>query len=427
MITTYSKGTLIAVTSNLFKHLLVLICISLFLSLSVSNNTYAVEVENLYRGKILVTDKTQQTRVKAHRWAIEQVIAKVSGSRDVLNDPKIKRVVQSQTENYIKSFAFITDEQGRTFLVDEFDQIKIDRLLKSVGSSIWGQRRPNTVMWLVVEEGIQRAIIDENQFPQLFEFISQASDNRGLPIVLPTLDKTDREAVFTSDVWARFNRIVWQGSRRYRADNVVMARMRYVFADKEPEYNTGWLLEFELIDGERSLLKGEFNGEQFSVVRDMVNQVGDYFAAEYSIESESIESEEIYLTLNNIADVVVLHKAETLLRSMATVSDVFIQSIVDEKATFYLEMSGEGLDLVRAMALLPQFEHVQMAKEKQKKLTVEQQLEQLTRDYIQQVEQTNEKAETNQAVDTNVDLLQVDADKPTGKKRVNLFYNWKGS
>lgn len=427
MISAYSKGILFVVKLNLFKHSLFFVPVSLFVFLSMAFSSSAVEVSNLYTGKILVTDKTQKTRVKAHRWAIEQVIAKVSGSREVLNDPKIKRVVQRQTANYIKSFAFITDEQDRTFLVDQFDQTKIDRLLKSVGASIWGQRRPNTVMWLVVEEGIQRAIIDEEQFPQLYDFIAQASDNRGLPIVLPTMDDKDKETIFTSDVWARFNRVVWQGSSRYEADNVVMARMRYVFADKEPEYKTGWLLEFELINGEDSLLKGEINGEQYSAVRDMVNQVGDYFAAEYAIESESIESEEIYLTLNNISDVVALHKAETLLKSMAPVSDVFLQSVVDEKAIFYLEMSGEGLDLIRALALLPQFEQVQMTEKKKETLTVEQQLEQLTRDYILQVEQASSPT-------TSSDTSALE-DRPTSeasktnkqtKTRVNLEYNWLG-
>ncbi|NVK23635.1 MAG: DUF2066 domain-containing protein [Gammaproteobacteria bacterium] len=409
--------------SNLLKRFFdsITLCFSLFVLFILPFSLSAVEVENLYTGKILVTDKTQQTRIKAHRWAIEQVIAKVSGSRDVLNDRKIKRVVQTQTANYIKSFSFVTDDQGRTFLVDEFDQTKIDKLLKSVGAAIWGQRRPNTVIWLAVEEGIQRAIIDEEQFPQLYEFIGQASDDRGLPVVLPAMDKTDKEQVFNSDVWARFNRVVWNGSKRYQADNVVMARMRYVYADKEPGYKTGWLLEFELIDEQGTLLEGEVNDEQYSAVRAMINQIGDYFAEKYAIESADIESEEIYLTLNNIANVVDLHKAETLLKSMNPVSNVYVQSITDNKAIFYLEMSGEGQDLIRAMALLNQFEQVQMAQKKVEKFTIEQQLEQLTRDYIRQVELAS-----GEKKDTQTTMTPEQNNEAPRKKQVNLYYNWLG-
>lgn len=379
-------------------------------------NSQAVEVENLYTGRILVTDKTQKTRIKAHRWAIEQVITKVSGDREILTNRKIRRVVQSQTANYIKSFTFETDEQGRTFLVDVFDQSKIDQLLKSVGAAIWGQRRPSTLIWLAVEEGIQRSIIDKETFPQITEFLYQSSDNRGLPIKLPSMDQQDSEAVFSSDVWARFNQAILAGSSRYQTENIVMARMRFVDAGKEPEYNTGWLLEFELIDNNESLLVGSFNGDQYSILRSMVNQVGDYFAAEYAIHSTTLDDRELQLTLSDVNDLVSLKNAEDFLLSLPPVDSVYLQALAGSTVKFKLSLVGEGLDVIRALALLPQFEQVLVEQEEIKQeLNNEQKLDLLVQDYLNQIDQNRQTQ--------NATLDQ----QATAKPMVQLQYKWLGS
>ena len=379
-------------------------------------SSQAVEVENLYTGRILVTDKTQKTRIKAHRWAIEQVITKVSGDREILSNRKIRRVVQSQTANYIKSFTFETDEQGRTFLVDVFDQSKIDQLLKSVDAAIWGQRRPSTLIWLAVEEGIQRSIIDKEAFPQITEFLYQSSDNRGLPIKLPLMDEQDSDAVFSSDVWARFNQAIVAGSTRYQTENIVMARMRMVDTEKEPEYSSGWLLEFELIDDNESLLVGSFNGDQYTILRNMVNQIGDYFAAEYAIHSTSLDDRELELTLSGVNGLVSLKKAEDFLLSLPPVDSVYLQTLTGNSVKFKLSLVGEGLDVIRALALLPQFEQVLIEKEEIKQeLNNEQKLDLLVQDYLNQIDQNRQTQHTN-----------VDAEA-TAKPLVQLQYKWLGS
>ncbi len=389
---------------NLTLQLIVLI-ISIF-----SFDSYSVEVDNLYTGRILVTDKTQKTRIKAHRWAIEQVITKVSGDREILKNRTIRNVVQNRTSNYITSFAFETDEQGRTFLVDVFDQTKIDQLLKSVGAAIWGQRRPSTLIWLVVEEGIQRSIIDKDLFPQITEFLYQSSENRGLPIKLPIMDEEDKNAVFSSDVWARFNQAIVTGSVRYQTENIVMARMRLVDSEKEPEYKSGWLVEFELINENTSLLSGEFNGEQFEILRRMINEIGDHFAAEYAIHNTTLGNEVLELDLVGLNDLVSLKHAEDFLSSLPPVDSVYLQSLEQNQAKFQLSLVGEGLDVVRALALLPEFEQVLLIEEEveqQEELNDEQRLALLAQDYLAQVDEQQSQPVTEEEQSSTAKLIQL--------------------
>ncbi len=356
----------------------------------------AVEVENLYRGKILVTDKSQQTRIKAHRWAIEQVLTKVTGSREILANKDVQYEIRVRTANYIKSFSFVTDEQNRIFLVDEFDQSKIDSLIRKVNGSIWGQRRPLTAIWLVVEEGQQRNFVTTADFPQLTEVAIQSAENRGLPVVIPAMTQEQRSQVYTSDVWARFDQIIYPQSKQIDAEHFVMARLRYVDAITEPEYKTGWLLDYQLFDGRQFLTEGSFNGEQFDVTKEMINELGDYFAKVYAINNNRIQQQEVTLIVNNLTSMLNLKAAEKHILDLPPVKKAYLQSVEGSTAKFKLWLSGQALDVVKALGLLNNFEQVEDTSVEQKqKLTVEEKLDQLSKDYIG-LEQVNAVATPQQ-------------------------------
>jgi len=361
--------------------------------------SYAVEVKGLYTGKILVTDKSQKTRVKAHKWAIEQVLTKVTGSREILNNKTVQYEIRVKTANYIKSFTFDTDSQNRVFLVDQFDQTKIDALVRKVGASIWGQRRPKAVLWLVLEEGINRTIVNEQEFPQIAEVINQSSENRGLPLTLPLMDEQDSETVYSSDVWAKFDGVVSKASQRYEAEYFVMARLRAVDNFKEPEYQSGWLLDFSIFKDRRFLTKGSFNGDQFYVLKELVNSLGDYFASQYSVSNQQIKQQNIEFTISNLKSMLDLKLVEKHLTNLPPIKKVYLHEVNADQARFTLWLSGQGLDVIRALSLLPNFERLEtQSVSKAPELSVEQQLDLLTKEY------TNSDTE---AAGTNLDTKQI--------------------
>lgn len=345
----------------------------------------ADEVKDLYTGKILVTDKSQATRVKAHRWAIEQVLTKVTGSREILENKTVQYEIRVKTANYIKSFTFDTDSQNRTFLIDKFDQTKIDQLIRNVGAAIWGQRRPRVAIWLVVEEGMTRRIVNSTDYPQISEVILQSAENRGLPSVIPDMDEKDKQAVFTSDIWAKFDGVVSNATARYDAEYFVMARLRAVDNFKEPEYKSGWLIDYSLFKGRQFLDKSTFNGEQFFVLKEMINKVGDYFARQYAINNQKIQQQNIEFTINNLNSMIDLKKVENYLMELPPVKKVYLHEVNADQARFTLWLSGQGLDVIKGLSLLPNFKREQSPNAVEKvALSVEQQLEQLTKEYTDQ-------------------------------------------
>ena len=368
----------------------------------------AVEVENLYTGKILVTDKTQQTRIKAHKWAIEQVLTKVTGSRDILKVKRIQQEVRLRTANYIKSYAFMTDELGRTFLVDEFDQVKIDNLLRGVGASIWGKRRPETLIWLALEEGINRFIASPDNFPQYTEMLIQSGDDRGLPIVIPAKQTISDSNLYSSDIWARFDKVVWKETQSLGYDHFVMARMFY---DDSQTLGQKWSLDYVLVENGQRILEESLLGQDLELLKQMVNNIGDYFAKQYAIKSEGLGVDDVEITITNLTNVIELQKAEKFLRTLPPVAAAELQLIENNTASFKLVLSGQGLDVIKAMALMPEFEQkiIVDKRDTEEKLSIEQQLELLTKEYLQQV-QPNPQEEGEESV----------------AKTIRLTYEWQG-
>lgn len=383
----------IIVTHPIIKLLLTVVVIL------ISTSAPAVEVENLYRGKILVTDKTQKTRVKAHRWAIEQVLTKVTGSRDILEDKTVQYEIRVRTANYIKSFSFVTDEQDRTFLVDEFDQTKIDQLIRKVNGAIWGQRRPLTSIWLVLEEGNRRQIVTQDNFPQLAEVLNQSAENRGVPVVIPTMDKQRQERIYVSDVWARFDRVVAKESQQLGAEHFVMARLRYVDSLNEPEYKTGWLLDYQLFSSNQFLNEGSFNTDQFTSLRELINSLGDYFAKQYAIDNAQVQQDEVVLTISGINSMLDLKRVETQVNSLPPVKKSYLSAYKSGQITFKLWLSGQTLDVIKALELLPNFNQLENpVKEVQPNLSVEERLDRLTNEYIGNLDDQANKAETKNTI-----------------------------
>lgn len=369
----------------------------------------AVEVENLYTGKILVTDKTQKNRVKAHRWAIEQVLTKVTGSREILKNIRIQQEVRLRTANYIKSYAFVTDDQQRTFLVDEFDQVKIDNLLRGVGASIWGKRRPETFVWLALEEGVHRNILTTGRNPQYSEMLLQSADDRGLPVVVPDQNVVAQSQLYSSDVWARFERVVYNATSELGYEHYIMARLYY---DESQENGQGWSLEYVLMEGMQQQLKNQLSGEDLGSLKEMLNQVGDYFAAQYAIKSEGLGIDDVEVVITDLANVVDLVKAEAHLESLPPVAGVELTNFESNQARFRLTLSGQGLDVIKAMALLDEFEQRIVVDEVApvKALSVDEQLELLTQEYLKQINPQESEAGSQQ-----------------GPKQIRLNYRWLGA
>jgi hypothetical protein len=148
--------------------------------------------------------------------------------------------------DYVTSYQSATDE-----VRVGFSRSGVNEALDGLNLPVWGAERPSTLVWIAADlGGGQRTEIMSDAttpprrvgevrgapafplaedaratFDALLDELVTAADERGLPIVLPLLDETDRAQVRFADVWGGFDQFVAGAAERYAADAVLIGRV----------------------------------------------------------------------------------------------------------------------------------------------------------------------------------------------------------
>lgn len=198
---------------------------SIVLSALVSGHVEATQVIQTNIAAIAVDDQSQRSQDSALKSAFKQVMIKITGNKDALQNPGVKAALRTP-QAYLRSYRFDFQE-GETLYVAEFDKIKLNELLQREGLPLWGERRPETLLWMATEdsESGERQLLDETTPSVMREHLSAKAKERGLPLSFPLMDLTDRSTISIYDVWGRFVQSLTQASHRYSVDNVIGARV----------------------------------------------------------------------------------------------------------------------------------------------------------------------------------------------------------
>ncbi|WDE07351.1 DUF2066 domain-containing protein [Thalassomonas viridans] len=193
----------------------------------------AVEVKDLYQAKVPVDSQAKAERNRALKQALRAVIVKVSGRESAVDNEVIKQAVANH-QQYLSQYTYeristysANNEQARNKLVllAVFDENKINALFQQANLSLWGNLRPQVLLWLIEEQGLSRNILSASSRSPLPEIAADYARQRGLPVIMPLMDLTDASQIQTSDIWGRFAEPVRTASARYYPEAIVIIRV----------------------------------------------------------------------------------------------------------------------------------------------------------------------------------------------------------
>jgi hypothetical protein len=164
--------------------------------------------------------------------------------------------------------------------------------------------------------------------------IVAAADERGLPIAWPLLDLQDLGAVTFADVWGGFEDRILAASTRYRADAVLIGRVRPGLLGNQVE----WLF----VNGveRRAIPQG--------VVRDGLDAAADRYAAELStLGAASLTS----LTVHNVDTSADYGRVMSYLERQSVLERVDVESYADGTLSLRVAARGDAQVVGRVLAL----------------------------------------------------------------------------
>jgi hypothetical protein len=166
------------------------------------------------------------------------------------------------------------------------------------------------------------------------EEIAAAADERGLPIAWPLLDLQDMGAVTFLDVWGGFEDGILAASARYRADAVLIGRVRPGVLGTEVE----WLFVHGV--ERRPLAVGG--------VRDGLDAAADRYAADLATVGGASST---LLSVRGVRSPADYGRVVSYLERQSILQSVDVESLENDTLTLRVTARGDARVLERVLAL----------------------------------------------------------------------------
>jgi hypothetical protein len=314
-------------------------------------NASGARVENLYAVDVELPGSTSTQLEKAFDAALRQVLVKVTGRRSAGEDETLM-IAFGDAAALVQQYRI--DPAGTVWVL--FDSVAVKRTLDRVGQPVWGEERPATLVWLVMDAGSGKReflaarsnLIDTIDSTETVtddkiaaneaavrEILETAANVRAVPLILPLVDSTELSSISVSDVWGGFTESLQGASIRYGADAVLVGRARVFSAQR---IDVRWTL---LVGAERY----DWDGE----VASGPDNLADFFAARLARSSGT--QGQILLRVDGVDSLDAYGRLSAYLEALELVDDFAVRRVAGNEVLFSLSIRG-GVDLLmRTIAL----------------------------------------------------------------------------
>ena len=183
--------------------------------------------QDLFDAEVAVPNQTSGVRTRATGEALKEVLVRVAGQEAVLQTAPAKQMLK-EPDALVQQYRYFNEPGSEPPLLKlwvRFDGEAIRRALQQQGVTYWGAERPDTLVWLAVEDRGKRYVVSADDGTDVQRQIALAAKQRGLPIVFPLMDLEDQSQVRFSDIWGGFFENVMTASKRYNPQAVLVGRL----------------------------------------------------------------------------------------------------------------------------------------------------------------------------------------------------------
>jgi len=202
----------------------------LIFALLLSMRLSAVEVSGLYLSELVANSQSAQDRTQAIKQALYAVLDRILVSDDISKIPVVQEMLSS-AQNYVKQFQYAliaADETAETdarLIRVQFDEDQMLEVLRKSQVGIWSEIRPETLLWLVVEQDGNRQFYNADAMPDIESALALASKIKGVPIIYPMQDLEEQQKISVSEVLGADSRNLLAVSARYEVTSIMAGRI----------------------------------------------------------------------------------------------------------------------------------------------------------------------------------------------------------
>jgi len=316
----------------------------LLFALSGAASVFALPVDGLYSQDIAVENQSEAERERAYRDAFARVIVKVTGERRWLEHPRIREAVQ-RASAYVAEVSYRSEMLERRIAV-RFDQSLIDELLKRAEIPVWDLNRASVLLWVTVQtmDG-RRTMLGSSSEHELLIQAREFAGERGVPVLIPLLDLTDRRMVSVTQGWELDTGVLREAGQRYGADSVLAGRLLIT-----PANEVVGLWTFIFRDQEHVFDHVDNRVETYMGVPldEVTTRLAEHFGF---VLSEFEREDEVMLRIDGISDLANHTDLMRYLGSLSVIRDVNVAALRADTIELRVSLAGTRQHLTEFISL----------------------------------------------------------------------------
>jgi hypothetical protein len=325
------------------------------LLLALAGGAGAAEVQGLFEAVVSVDSRDdERQRQQAFVSALREVLIKLTGHADVAEHPVIQDALRS-SPTYVETWAYRTqvlpgaNDQSLTVEV-QFYQAEIERLLDRAGIALWPRNRPETLVWMVVQNELgERSFADPSTGGDqpLLDFLRLEASRRGLPLATPLFDFDDQRLLRPDQLWALDGVAIQQASARYPVESVLAIRVLQTVSGDVVARSVHFFRNRALQNEALELPAADFLSSTVSLVaRELADNYGVLLTAPAATGGESM-----VLTVDGVQGLGDYAALLDYLGKVPGISRLQVREVAVDRLAFSFTAAGQVRQLVENLAL----------------------------------------------------------------------------
>jgi hypothetical protein len=284
-----------------------------------NSTVFAAEVQGLYETEVIAKSQSVEDRNAAFNEALTSVLKRVMAGEDILLDAVVQAAL-ADAGHFVKQYQYsliesASDENSSARIMRVlFNEQDVLNLMKTSKLKVWGETRPETLLWLVVEENGQRSFFKAEMMSEINNAVNGASRQTGLPLLLPLLDLEEQQRITVNDVLSAYPQPLLTVSERYGVVSILAGRV----AKMEDCWKADWAFYFDESIEQWPMPCGTLNDAILTGMEGAYGRLSKY----YAVKPDVLETDSVILKISGDRDVNDRSRVIHYLNSLAMVKSV---------------------------------------------------------------------------------------------------------
>ncbi|MFA6052760.1 MAG: DUF2066 domain-containing protein [Methylobacter sp.] len=284
-----------------------------------SSNVFAAEVQGLYETEVIAKSQSEEDKNAALKEALTIVLTRVMAGENILHDPVVQSAL-ADAGHFVKQYQYSlieshSDENSNARIMRVlFNESHVLDLMKTSKLKIWAETRPETLLWLVVEENGQRSFFKAETMSEINKAVNGASRQTGLPLLFPLLDLEEQQKISVSDVLSAYPQSLLTASERYGVVSILAGRL----VKTDDCWKTDWAFYFDEGIEQWTMPCGALNDAILTGMEGAYGRLSKY----YAVKPDVIETSSVMLEVSGDKDANDRSRVIHYLNSLAMVKSV---------------------------------------------------------------------------------------------------------